>query len=315
MASDVKWIKIVTDVFDDEKILLVESMPEADAIIVIWFKLLCFAGKQNNGGVFMLNDKLAYTDEMLATIFRRPLNTVRLALNTFEQFGMIEIIDNVITIPNWERHQNINALEKMKEQTRKRVAAHRDRQKQLTQRNAACNVTVTECNATDKEEDKEKEGDKDNSNISGEESPKIDFKKEFEMLWKIYPNKKGKDKALSAYIKARKKGVEFETVENGIKAYAKECEIKKREKQYIKHGSTWFNNAGWDDEYDLTPNRPQFKQTNAHNYMRSETKPSWMGDNVFTDLNTLDAGLDEEDQARADALMEKLKEKYGKDSA
>ena len=152
-------------------------------------------------------------------------------------------------------------------------------------------------------------------NISGEESPKIDFKKEFEMLWKLYPNKKGKDKALSAYIKARKKGVEFATVENGIKAYAKECEIKKREKQYIKHGSTWFNNAGWDDEYDLTPNRPQFKQTAAHNYTRSETTPSWMGENMFTDLDTLDAGLDEEDQARADALMEKLKEKYGKDSA
>lgn len=311
MASDVKWIKIVTDVFDDEKILLVESIPEADAIIVIWFKLLCFAGKQNNGGVFMLNDKLAYTDEMLATIFRRPLNTVRLALNTFERFGMIEIIDNVITIPNWEKHQNINALERMKEQTRKRVAAHRDRQKQLTQCNASGNVTVTKCNATDKEEDKEKEGDKDNSNISGEESPKIDFKKEFETLWKIYPNKKGKDKALSAYIKARKKGVAFETVEAGIKAYIKECDIKERDKQYIKHGSTWFNNAGWDDEYDLMPNRPQGKQTNAHNYTRRETTPSWMNDDIYTDLTE----LDDEDQAKADALAEKMKEKYGKDSA
>ena len=40
MASDVKWIKITTDIFDDEKILLIESLPEADSIIVIWFKLL-----------------------------------------------------------------------------------------------------------------------------------------------------------------------------------------------------------------------------------------------------------------------------------
>ena len=35
--SGVKWIKICTDIFDDEKIVLIESMPEADGIIVIWF--------------------------------------------------------------------------------------------------------------------------------------------------------------------------------------------------------------------------------------------------------------------------------------
>ena len=31
--AEVKWIKIVTDIFDDEKILLIESMPDADALI------------------------------------------------------------------------------------------------------------------------------------------------------------------------------------------------------------------------------------------------------------------------------------------
>ena len=96
--AEVKWIKITTDVFDDEKILLIESMPSADSIITIWFKLLILAGKQNNNGVFMMSNKLPFTDEMLATIFRRDLNTVRLALKTFEEFGMIEVVDNVIGI-------------------------------------------------------------------------------------------------------------------------------------------------------------------------------------------------------------------------
>jgi len=49
--ADVKWIKFTTDIFDDEKILMIEAMPSADTIIVIWFKLLAFAGKQNNDGV------------------------------------------------------------------------------------------------------------------------------------------------------------------------------------------------------------------------------------------------------------------------
>ena len=143
--ADVKWIKIATGIFDDEKILLIESMPEADAIIVIWFKLLTLAGKQNNDGVFILNDKIPYTDEMLSTIFRRPLQVVRMALNVFEQFGMIEIVNETITIPNWEKHQNMDGLEKIREQNRKRVARYRERQKQLE-----CNVTVTSRNAIDK---------------------------------------------------------------------------------------------------------------------------------------------------------------------
>lgn len=155
--ADVKWIKLCTDVFDDEKIILIDALPERDGVLVIWFKLLCMAGKQNNGGVFMLNDKIAYTDEMLATIFRRPINTVRLALNTFEQFGMIEIINNTITIPNWEKHQNLKQLEQAREQTRKRVAKYREKQKLLAggeDCNGTSNVTVTQ---TDKKRiDKDK---------------------------------------------------------------------------------------------------------------------------------------------------------------
>ena len=120
--SDVKWIKICTDIFDDDKILLIENMPEADGIIVIWFKLLCMAGKHNNSGVFMMNERIAYTDEMLATIFRRPINTVRLALKVFEQYGMIEIVDGAITIPNWEKHQNLEKLEKSKGAVRHKKA-------------------------------------------------------------------------------------------------------------------------------------------------------------------------------------------------
>ena len=151
--AEVKWIKIVTDVFDDEKILMIETMPEADTIIVIWFKLLCLAGKQNNSGVFQMG-QMPYTDEMFATIFRRPLNTVRLALKTFEQFGMVVILNSTVTIPNWEKHQSLDAYEQAKEKTRKRVAAHRERQKVLTgcsvTGSVTDGVTVTVCNALDK---------------------------------------------------------------------------------------------------------------------------------------------------------------------
>lgn len=129
MASAVKWIKICSDIFDDEKIMLIENLPSADSIIVIWFKLLCLAGKNNNSGVFILNDKIAYTDEMLATVFRRDINTVRLALKTFENYGMIEIVSGVYTIPNWGKYQNLDKIEQKSQYMRNYMQEYRKKQK------------------------------------------------------------------------------------------------------------------------------------------------------------------------------------------
>lgn len=134
--SEIKWIKITTDIFDDEKILLIESLPSADSIITIWFKLLALAGKQNNNGVFLMNDKIAYTDEMLATIFRRELSTIRLALKTFQEFGMIDIVDGVITIPNWNKHQTLDSYDRRKERDRIYQAEKRERQRQIAKKSA-----------------------------------------------------------------------------------------------------------------------------------------------------------------------------------
>lgn len=139
--ADVKWIKIVTDVFDDEKTLMIETLPEADSIIVIWFKLLCLAGKQNNSGVFLMG-RLPYTDEMFATVFRRPINTVRLALQTFEQFGMIEIVNNTVTIPNWDRHQSLDSFEKRKERDRLYQKERRAAQKAIAEKSSDSRPTV-----------------------------------------------------------------------------------------------------------------------------------------------------------------------------
>ena len=153
----VKWIKIVTDIFDDEKMLLIESLPAADSIIVIWFKLLCLAGKNNNSGVFIFNDRIPYTDEMLATIFRRELHTVRLALRTFEDFGMIEVIDDVITIPNWDKHQSLDAYERRKEQDRIRKRRKKEEQKALVASISTEQSADFHTLEEDKEEDREEE--------------------------------------------------------------------------------------------------------------------------------------------------------------
>src|SRR5690625_4403809 len=157
--ADIKWIKLSTSMMDDEKIKLIEQMPDANTILVIWVKLLAQAGKTNSSGYIFLSENIPYTDEMLATIFDRPVSTIRLALKTFEDLGMVGIDDNsFISITNWEKHQNIEGLERIREQTRKRVQKHREKKKLLE--GDTCNITVTEGNATEEELEEDKEVDK-----------------------------------------------------------------------------------------------------------------------------------------------------------
>lgn len=199
--AEVKWIKITTDVFDDEKILLIESMPSADSIITIWFKLLILAGKQNNNGVFMMSNKLPFTDEMLATIFRRDLNTVRLALKTFEEFGMIEVVDNVITIPNWNKHQTLDAYEKKKERDRLYQQNRRKKQKNLIEQKSldkSSYVAISD-KEEEKEEDKEKENIKENS-LSPDSGDLFDFDDAWKKTFDIYPKKTAYSTSKTAWM-------------------------------------------------------------------------------------------------------------------
>ena len=196
--SEVQWIKITTDLFDDEKIQLIESMPEGDTLIVIWFKLLVLAGKQNYSGVLALGDKVFYTEEMLTTVFRRKSTTVKLALKTFEQFGMIAFVDGAVTIPKWEKHQNIDGLEKIRKQTRERVARHRQKQKALVSGQDSlsieCNVTetlpVTESNSQVTQQIKNK-SKKENKNILDNSSREMQayIKPEYYSLLQVIADK------------------------------------------------------------------------------------------------------------------------------
>ena len=156
MMKDIKWIKLDTNLFDNRKIKAIEAMPDGDALVVIWLKLLILAGIVNDGGCVYFTKDLPFTDQLLATQFNRPLATVQLALATFQRFGMIEIVDDMILVSNWEKYQNVDSLDAIREKTRIRVANYRRKQKLLLS-NVTSNVTVTERNAIDKEEDKEKD--------------------------------------------------------------------------------------------------------------------------------------------------------------
>jgi len=80
------------------------------------------------------------------------------------------------------------------------------------------------------------------------------YSNEFDKLWENYPNKKGKEEARKKYISYRKDGTTYEEVALGLKKYIEYCKAEKIEIKYIKHGSTWFNQKCWNDEYVITNN-------------------------------------------------------------
>ena len=156
----VKWIKLNVDMFDDEKIKIIQAMPDGDTILVIWIKLIALAGKTNDGGYIYISENIPYTDEMLSIIMNKPILTIKLAMETFNNLKMIESDTKGIYLVNFEKHQSLEKMERIKEQNRLRKQRERER-KLLVSRNVT--QDVTQCHATDIEEDKDKEEDKENS--------------------------------------------------------------------------------------------------------------------------------------------------------
>ena len=91
--------------------------------------------------------------------------------------------------------------------------------------------------------------DNESDNDIKEKISKKEIDTEFESLWKRYPRKMGKESAYKSYVKARQNGATYDEVINGLENYLKEIEVKKTKTQYIKHGSTWFSQHCWQDEY------------------------------------------------------------------
>lgn|SRR5574341_226875 len=153
--SEVTWFKVLTDIFSDDKIKILQSMPEGDSLLVMWFKVLSQAGKTNDGGYIYLKKNIPYTTAMLSTLFGKQQQLVEFALRTFSEFGMIDIDDKgYVFVTNWENHQSVDKLERIKEKTKLRVQNHREKKKlELQGGNATVTLQVTQGNATEIEVD------------------------------------------------------------------------------------------------------------------------------------------------------------------
>lgn len=160
MMAEVQWIKIKTDMFDNRKIKYLRKLPEGNSIVLIWVMLLTAAGRCNASGMVFLTENIPYTPKMLADELEFEENTVVLALEALERMDMIVRDNGAFYIPGWEKHQNAEALEKLREQNRIRKRNQRKRQQLLlesevnvTKMSRDTNVTNADSHATEEEKE------------------------------------------------------------------------------------------------------------------------------------------------------------------
>lgn len=129
--AEVKWVKLNVDMFDNRKIKHLRRLPEGNNIVLIWIMLLTMAGRCNSGGMIFLTENIPYTTKMLADELDFEENTVQLALQVLEQLGMISMQNSFFFIAGWQEHQNIEGMEKIREQNRIRKQRQRENERKM----------------------------------------------------------------------------------------------------------------------------------------------------------------------------------------
>ena len=140
---EVHWFKIQADIFDSEKIKKLLNSRDGDTYCRVWFQLLALAAKCNAHGAVLLGANIPITIDDLARIMNKTVNKLATIMQQLVNLHMIFVEDGTIYIKNWDVYQNLDKLEKIKEDNRKRQQRFRDKQ-------MINNVTVTLDNAEDK---------------------------------------------------------------------------------------------------------------------------------------------------------------------
>lgn len=220
------WLKLKETYFDNPKIKMLRKIAGGDTFTIIYLKMQLMSIRDE--GILKYEGIDTDFANEIALKIDEDVENVKVVLSYLEKQSLIDFNESQNEMILYEASQSIGS----ECESAERVRAFRERQKMLQ-----CNESETA-------------GLISNISISKSNSNSI-YEKEFEEIWSIYPNKQGKSKALKSYIKARKDGIECETIRDGVERYSAYCKANATDKQFISHGDTWFGNRRWTDEYEM----------------------------------------------------------------
>lgn len=181
--GDARWVKFKVNMYDDTKLKLLDNMDNRDLYHYVWTRSVVLAGKINCGGYLYITDNMPHTIKTLAVEFNRKIEEVKAAFKILKKLEMIELTkDKVFKIKNWEKHQNVEGLERLRQLNNERVAKHRAKKKEMNEKNneEKTNYNIEEINEDNKEENNEKINNIDvqmgeNTSAFAEEVPNDNF--------------------------------------------------------------------------------------------------------------------------------------------
>ena len=258
------YLKLKENFFDSEEMIILQNMPDGYLYSDILMKL--YLRSLKSGGKLMFKDLIPYTPSVLAQVVRHQVGTVEKALKIFQDLGLIEVLDNgaiyMLDIQNFIGKSSTEADRKRDYRTKIQNEVHL-----LGQSEDKC----PDKNPPEIEIDIEIEKEIDiNNKYIGQKQVLTDT---FEKIWKEYPNKKGKAKALDFFlqwVKGRKitgitKKLTVEQIETAVKKYKAECKKNRTEEKFIKHGDTFMNKAILDyieTEKQIEEKAKEYKELN-----------------------------------------------------
>ncbi|AGF57484.1 putative phage replisome organizer [Clostridium saccharoperbutylacetonicum] len=130
MSDVVMWVKFKVDMYEDTKLKIIDSEEKRDLYYYIWARSIVLAGKINLGGYLYITENMPHTIKTLAIEFNRSVGEVNDAFKILRKLEMIELTeDKVFKIKNWEKHQNVEGMERAKQLNINRVAKCRAKKK------------------------------------------------------------------------------------------------------------------------------------------------------------------------------------------
>ena len=128
------WFKFYNNFFDNEKIRLIKnSRKDADRIILIFINCLAIASNCESGGYLKISENKFFDIETLARHLGRNQESIRSALEIFQEYSMILHDDYGYKIKNWNKYQNLRekGIKDTKESTEKGKIVETEREKEI----------------------------------------------------------------------------------------------------------------------------------------------------------------------------------------
>lgn len=127
------WFKFYNNFFDNEKVKQIKRRKDGDRLIVIFIHCLAIAANCESGGYLKISENKFFTIETLAHHMSRNQESVRVALDIFQEYSMIIQDEYGYKIKNWNKYQSLQekGIKQKEKSAEKTKNADIEREKEL----------------------------------------------------------------------------------------------------------------------------------------------------------------------------------------